>query len=348
MAALMVMCSHYFFRGPEGNEGFSPLAFHNVSPIAKYGFLGVHWFFMISGLVIAYSSENRTGTQFAVARASRLLPGAYTSIFILFLVSILFPVSVLPTDLGTLFANLSFLPQLFHAPMQSPSFWSIQIELAFYAWVSVLIAINRWQCTLRIVGIWLVVTAINDFALHTLVLNYLFITRYSALFCLGILLFHIRQHGLTSLHVLLVVVALGLAAFDVIESSAIPAANYHTSFSPFVLVGILFAMFALLAASIFVPLSGRWQAWCYVVGGITYPFYLLHEGLGYHVFWALHHTTLLPIIQFMIAAAISIAVAALIWKVVELPIIPRLRFALQTLLTARSPQKSAATLGAGK
>jgi peptidoglycan/LPS O-acetylase OafA/YrhL len=43
-------------------------------PVAKYGFLGVPAFFVISGFVIAYSAEGRTAVGFAIARFSRLYP----------------------------------------------------------------------------------------------------------------------------------------------------------------------------------------------------------------------------------------------------------------------------------
>jgi peptidoglycan/LPS O-acetylase OafA/YrhL len=41
-------------------------------PVAKYGFLGVPAFFVISGFVIAYSAERRTAVGFVIARFSRL------------------------------------------------------------------------------------------------------------------------------------------------------------------------------------------------------------------------------------------------------------------------------------
>jgi peptidoglycan/LPS O-acetylase OafA/YrhL len=44
-----------------------------LAPWARYGFLGVPIFFIISGYVIAYSAE-RTAAAFAIARVSRIYP----------------------------------------------------------------------------------------------------------------------------------------------------------------------------------------------------------------------------------------------------------------------------------
>ncbi len=337
LAALMVMSFHYLFRGYHGNEGFSPLAFPDVAPIAKYGFLGVHLFFMISGLVIAYSSRGRTATQFAAARASRLIPGAWASITFLFLVFTFFPLAILPTNIITWLANLTFLPQALHAPMQSTSFWTIQIEIAFYVWVAILIAANLWKHTLKIITAWLVICAANDLILHSKILDYVFLTKYGPLFSLGILLFHAKEHGFRPTNIALMFATLVLSDLNLIADTASFTDHYHAALNPVALTALLCAGFLLLAAATCIQISERWQRACYVLGGITYPLYLVHESWGYRIFWWLNNSNVPAGAQFAIAAGGAIVVAAIIWAVVEQPLIPRLRGALQNLLARFLP-----------
>lgn len=59
IAVLGVVLFHYGFRGPTTFET-TYVAFPALAPCARYGFLGVPIFFIISGSVIAYSAEGRT------------------------------------------------------------------------------------------------------------------------------------------------------------------------------------------------------------------------------------------------------------------------------------------------
>ena len=73
VAVLSVVLYHFGFWGP-ASHGVPQVALPWLTPIAKYGFLGVPAFFVISGFVIAYSAEGRTATGFAIARFSRIYP----------------------------------------------------------------------------------------------------------------------------------------------------------------------------------------------------------------------------------------------------------------------------------
>ena len=73
VAVLGVILFHYGFRGPTAFN-VTHVAVPELTWIARYGFLGVPIFFVISGFVIAYSAEGRTATTFAIARFSRIYP----------------------------------------------------------------------------------------------------------------------------------------------------------------------------------------------------------------------------------------------------------------------------------
>src|SRR3954454_18612588 len=73
VAVLGVVLYHFGFWGPAA-QGVPQVALPWLTPVAKYGFLGVPVFFIISGFVIAYSAQGRTATGFAIARFSRIYP----------------------------------------------------------------------------------------------------------------------------------------------------------------------------------------------------------------------------------------------------------------------------------
>ncbi|MEL7088997.1 MAG: acyltransferase family protein [Planctomycetota bacterium] len=73
-AAIAVVGYHWFFNGIHNGKidslELQPWAVESV----KYGYLGVEFFFMISGYVIFFSAKNRSAAQFATLRATRLYP----------------------------------------------------------------------------------------------------------------------------------------------------------------------------------------------------------------------------------------------------------------------------------
>jgi len=325
IAALMVLCFHYLFRGHASIEGYSPLAFPDIAPIAQYGYLGVPWFFMISGLVIAYSSANRTPSQFVIARISRLLPSAWAAIILLFLLFIFVPLPLFRANLYSLLANFTFLPQAFQQPLEIGSFWTIQIEVIFYIWVAVLIRFGVWHRSLYFVAVWLTICLLNNAFLHNQILHYLFITREGPFFCLGILLYRWRQKGMDWPTLLLMEIAFVLGAVNLMREGIKIGVVYHTNYNIWILVGALFVMTAILAAFLHLRLPERWQRFCYIMGGMTYPLYLIHEALGYRLFWLWQGSGLSASLQFILAASIAMAVAFVIWVGVEKPLLPRLR-----------------------
>ncbi len=63
IACLSVLLFHYLSRGPRG--GYMPGALWPMAEsVARYGYLGVHLFFMVSGYVIFMSAVGRTPRAF--------------------------------------------------------------------------------------------------------------------------------------------------------------------------------------------------------------------------------------------------------------------------------------------
>jgi peptidoglycan/LPS O-acetylase OafA/YrhL len=99
LAALAVVFHHYAFRG-HAADNLTVLWYSALVPVAKYGYLGVDLFFMISGFVIFMTVSDGTLRHFVVSRVAKLYPAFWICCTITFVVSLAiggerFPVSVI-------------------------------------------------------------------------------------------------------------------------------------------------------------------------------------------------------------------------------------------------------------
>jgi hypothetical protein len=69
---LYVVLYRYLFSGPAG--GLTAVAFPVAGEVARYGYLGVDLFLVISGFVVLMTAWNRSPSGFVVSRAVRLYP----------------------------------------------------------------------------------------------------------------------------------------------------------------------------------------------------------------------------------------------------------------------------------
>jgi peptidoglycan/LPS O-acetylase OafA/YrhL len=73
-AAFCVLALHYTYSGITNGKVTSIGHIDSIIDITKYGYLGVEFFFMISGYVIFFSATNSSASKFIVSRAVRLYP----------------------------------------------------------------------------------------------------------------------------------------------------------------------------------------------------------------------------------------------------------------------------------
>ena len=111
-----------------------------LAPVAQYGFLGVPIYFAISGFVIAYSAEGRTAVGFAIARFSRIYPTFVLCMTLTFAATALLGAGHFEVTPAQWFGNLFIAAPLVGQPYVDTSYWSLAIEVIFYAWVTVFIA----------------------------------------------------------------------------------------------------------------------------------------------------------------------------------------------------------------
>jgi peptidoglycan/LPS O-acetylase OafA/YrhL len=287
VAALMIVAFHFGYRGPAA-PGWTPVAFPEIAPVAQELWAGVSFFFMISGFVIAWSAQKQDAFGFALSRAARLYP-AFLVCMTLTAVGLaaLAPVGVeeFRMTMARFLANLPLFSKALGQPFVDGAYWSIVIEVIFYGWVTLFLALGIFhKRQIAILGVWLALAFLNEIVLRQQGLQYLLVTRHAGYFVLGILAYRAfaaaRWPDAAE-------VALGLAAFalclmdDQHYVTWMQATlGYAPSWSPVFAAAKLAVMLVVLNVAIRLPALLR-PGWCVILGGITYPLYLLHQNLGY-------------------------------------------------------------------
>jgi len=338
VAALAVVCFHYLFRGPIAGD--IDAGYPAAAPFAIYGYLGVSLFFLISGFVITWSAEGRTWQEFAVARFVRLYPGFLLCMTLTFVVLSIADNPRFPTNVSIYLANLSMFARAFGRPSMDGVYWSIMLEIVFYGWVAALIfagAFQRWK--LAIVAIWLAISAANELVFGNTAVRILLITGYAPFFAFGILAQQVVAKSRSPAALILLATAFLLSCQTIRLDQGWMQQHYGMAISYpalFVANGFVFGIFvaALLIRSIVAP-----SKTVLMLGGLTYPLYLLHQYIGY-----LSINALAPLIgknsAFSVVLLAVLVASFLIWRFIETPIRKPLIRALMSGMDRVAPGRS--------
>jgi peptidoglycan/LPS O-acetylase OafA/YrhL len=315
LAALAVVAFHYLYAGPQ--RGVTHLAYPELADVARYGFLGVQMFFVISGFVIAASVAGRSAGQFAVARAARLYPAHLVCMTLTAAVVAGLGAGAYHLSLAQWLANLTMVAPALGQPFMDGAYWSIVVELTFYGWVAALIWCGVLERRLlMIVAVWLALSAINEAALGSKLVRLLLISEHAPLFASGMVLHRLWSGDRRAVVWLTGVVAVVLGGMHGQSAIAYFDAVYNERLSAATLcvlhIGIHVAFVLALAASQRLPASPLVLG----LGGLTYPLYLLHQHAG--------HTLIARIEPIAgrwaalgVVVALVLAVSWLVWRFVE-------------------------------
>ncbi len=279
-AAVAVVFFHYCFRG--GITGDLDAGYPAAAPFAIYGYLGVNLFFLISGFVIAWSAEGRTWQEFAVARFVRLYPGFLVCMTVSFVVLAIARDPRFPTDPWTYGANLSMFAPAFGRPAMDGVYWSIMLEIVFYGWFTALMLAGIYQRRkLAIIAAWLAISAGNEFFLESGALRVLFITAYSPFFASGILAYHLIAKGRSPELLALLATSFLLSLKVIVFSQSWMLAHFGVAIPYPRLIAADIAVHGIFAGAILLRSVIRPSPTILMLGGLTYPLYLLHQFIGY-------------------------------------------------------------------
>jgi peptidoglycan/LPS O-acetylase OafA/YrhL len=318
VAVLAVILFHYAFRGAAA-DGFTNISWPEVVPFAKYGYLGVQLFFVISGLVIAYSADGRTATGFAIARLSRIYPGFLFCMTLTFLATVLMGAPRFQATAHQWLANLLIVAPAVRQPFMDGAYWSIVYEITFYAWVYLLLAAGLFRHdNVAVVITWLAISIANQTITHSALLLRLLLTDQSAFFCAGLVLYEMHR-GRRDLTIQLLLL---LATLTAISQALVGAEwmrmHYAVEFDNVVIAGTTVAAIAAVGHAMRVRQLPLPKGWLIAIGGLTYPLYLLHQHIGYMLINA--GEKLGSPGGIIVTVAITLIVASwAVWRYVEQP-----------------------------
>ncbi len=258
------------------------IAFPAAAELLQYGYLGVPFFFLISGYVILQSAQRSNALRFTVSRAARLYPAYWIAVPIGFLAAGYFPDVPEARPLSTLLVNLSMVQTFVGVPHVDGVYWTLTIELMFYGIIFSLM-LSRQLHRLPLVAIALLglATAFHLIGLPR-VLYLLSMPEWSPYFIAGCAL-HWWQSGThRRLTAVLLLWSTALNTLHAGHHAANVSAYLDTPLSGTVATLLTLAAFAALAA-----IAAKGNAWripgAASAGAISYPLYLLHQNTGYAV-----------------------------------------------------------------
>ncbi|HXC07928.1 MAG TPA: acyltransferase [Steroidobacteraceae bacterium] len=330
IAAASVLLFHYTFYCwlPSAENPFS-----SIGTFARYGYLGVRLFFIISGFVILMTAARGSLRNFFVSRIVRLYPAFWACCTITFLVTL----GVLGAHRGSwtqYLVNMTMTSGFVGVPPIDGAYWSLFVEMRFYALVAVILFLGRIERTEPILCGWLLITIVLAFLAPSTIIRVLqvtLITSFAAYFIAGAAFYLISSQGLTVTRIIIVIVAWACGLAQAAQELPALSGQYHATLSAVVVCSTISVFFVLM----FFISTGRTgalgrQKWV-LAGALTYPLYLIHSKIGDLVIHALFPVRY-PFLMLCGMVAVALTVAYGTHVLVERRYGPKLKKTLNSLL----------------
>ncbi|MFC9236692.1 acyltransferase family protein [Streptomyces decoyicus] len=332
LAALMVAAYHFGGRNGEIAQawGGSPAhQFPTAAPLFAYGCLGVQIFFVISGFVICLSGWGRTLRAFIASRVSRLFPAYWAAILLVTAVFALPWVAYKALPPSEVLTNLTMLQQPLGVDRVLGVCWTLWAEMRFYALFALCVVLpgaTRRRVVLFCAG-WTLAATLAQ-AAHQPFLDTVLMPEYAPFFIGGIGLYLLHRYGARDPIAWAIVLVSWLIGqhYAVAGLWHAPSATAFSYRSTVVIIAVVTLGFALVAAVALGRLHWANWRWLTVAGALTYPFYLVHEHLGWVVVRALHHGIGLPsYATLVLTVALMLLLAWVLHRFIERPLTPVLK-----------------------
>lgn len=309
VAVIFVVLFHYTARLPREVFG----ATDSVLPAISFGWVGVYFFFIISGFCIFYTLEKApTIWTFFAKRFSRIYPVFIAATVLLFALDQVFQLPILPEyhyrevapTIVDMFGNLLLLGGIFE--WVNGSFWSITVEVQFYVFIGMLAMVIKDARKLGImfayaaivIGTsWILLTLLSEqfqvFSVLATVLQKVAIAPFLPFFALGIVGVFVKKDRRADRNLFWFLVVLSTMCLMIIGAKAEATANgYNLLFDRNVFSAVAF----LALAALFYAYCTGWQlphlpfvsSGLAYIGLLSFSWYLLHENLGFLILGALN------------------------------------------------------------
>lgn len=226
--------------------------------------LGVDLFFIVSGFCIAFTlMRSRSATEFWSARFARIQPAYMACAVITFFVVAAFGLPGREVDATALLANLIWLNATPVAPHVDGVYWSLVVELKFYALLGMLWLAFPDGRRLTLVWAALCALSVGVAQISPLIAEISLLYPFNFMFLLGVMLFNWVGLGWAERLGCSAVVMLGVAS----------AGRYADEAGGVMLVlGFAVALCRMRRVSGF--------RWLKAIGVLSYAWYLIHQNIG--------------------------------------------------------------------
>lgn len=306
IAAMLVVLFHFTTR-------YDELFGHTSAPAAAlpWGYLGVNLFFMISGFVIFMTLEKtRHSLDFVVSRFSRLYPAYWAAVILTFLVTHWLGLPGKMVGAQAALLNLSMLHSFFNIPNVDGVYWTLEIELLFYAWALLAFRLRLLSKIHWLFGALLLVRLVYwwcETRLHVdlpWIAYRLLIIRDIPWFAAGVMIYRLAAGSTTPARDIALVVA-GVLVLALVYGSGLAL----------LLAGSSVLLY--LAARGRLPFLNH-RALVFL-GAISYTLYLVHENIGWALMMQLEKSGMHANGAIVVALAVALLLATLLTKLVEQP-----------------------------
>jgi peptidoglycan/LPS O-acetylase OafA/YrhL len=228
------------------------------------------------------TAQRRSGIEFINSRVARLFPSFWICVLLSALALDLLAHD--PPSLAVIAANLTMQPRmLFDQPYLDPVYWTLVVEMKFYALIWLLIVTRQVKRVELFLTLWLILAFVATFVTVPHWLNSLLIPMWASLFAGGCYLYLIRSRGANRRRVITFTMSVALSMYWSLQYQSVY--THSTSLSTQLIV--LAIVLAMNVAFLLVALR-KWslppaRAWLWL-GCLTYPLYLTHATAG-HLVW---------------------------------------------------------------
>ncbi|MFJ9792412.1 acyltransferase family protein [Streptomyces globosus] len=324
LAALSVVLFHYLAgSGTIPWQRTAVELFPTLHQIAEFGWLGVVFFFMISGFVICMSGWGKSLQQFWQGRILRLFPLYWAAVVLSSAAARLGPQT--PGEprvtVGQMLTNLTMLQDALGVKHVDNVYWTLWIELRFYLIFSLVVLVGTsYRRVSTFCWVWALGSVLAPKSGIPLLAE-LLVPQWAPFFIAGIAFYLVRRAGRIEGE------TLGILALSwLLMQHHLPAImrgeghgiNWKVCLTA---ITIMYLVMGLIALGKLDWIQWRWLP---VAGAISYPLYLVHQSLGVRVIWRWNEQwgawpTLLGVIAGMVLFA------WLLHRVVERPLTRLLR-----------------------
>nr|MBV0879077.1 acyltransferase [Noviherbaspirillum sp. L7-7A] len=277
MAALSVVLYHYTYLGINTRTISSIEFIPYLSEFGKYGYLGVEFFFMISGYVIFYSAQDTKASSFAVARLLRLYPAFLCALLLTTLTILVCDMQQHKIYASQLLFNLTMIPETFGRNPIDGSYWTLSLEIQFYALIFIILLL-RLEKNLNVLFLtWPTLILLASFIGGK---DWPILGGYYSYFAVGSLFAMKRVKDNWLINFLIILCFYLSVNFSAGSHLGKEALNHLSPAVISLIISTFYLFFLFLtnekACALSLPKAKS-------IGAITYPLYLTHQVIGYTI-----------------------------------------------------------------